>query len=381
MAEENNIDPSGAPGQQPPVPGTPASDQAAAPVPPAPGQDAQYGVPQQPTQAMPNGYQPQAGQQPTQAMPNGYQPQPGQPAAGYPYQGGYGAPQPPTAAPSGPGSGKALAALICGIGAIVFSGTVIVGIIFGIVAIVLASQYVKAFGKEGKATGGKVCGIIGIVFSILALIAYIFSGLLIAAAVDEYNNSSYSYSYPSEEDTSSSDSSLPTDADEQAAIEAASAVLDELKNPTPTDIAALAAGLDEEFAASSGLESLNDIGIYPTEFATWLLSDLTYEIDDAYVYSDGTGTVYANVTTKDYYEFVTIFEANIDAFLESDEANSLTDEAAANAKVGELVKDAMEKTTTTENFAYVDVKKVGGEWVVDEDSLEDVAKSIFGIYY
>lgn len=382
MTDDNNPTPNGAPEQppspEPPVPGqtaqyTPPQQPAGAPEPPAPS--GQYATAQQPTQTMPNGYQPQPG----------YQAQPGQqPPMGYGYQAGYGAPQPPTAAPTGPGSGKALGALICGICAIVFSGTVLIGIILGIVAIVLASQYVKSFGKDGKATGGKVCGIVGIVFSILALIGYIMLFSLGLFAYNEYYSSSPapSYSY-NDSGSSSNDSSstLPTDADEQAAIDAASAVLDELKNPTATDVAALAAGLDEGFASESGLESLSEIGVDPTEFATWLLSDLTYEIDDAFVYSDGTGTVYADVTTKDYYEFMTLFEAGVDEFLASDEAAGIADQAAANAKIGELVKDAMGKTGTTVNFAYIDVKKSGGTWVVDEDSLEEVAQSIFGIYY
>ncbi|MEQ3361455.1 DUF4190 domain-containing protein [Raoultibacter massiliensis] len=398
MAEENNVNPNGIPEQQPSAPETPAPDQASAaapqsetqpvsadqytaPEPPAPGQTNQYAAPQQPT---PGQYA--APQQPTQAMPNAYQAQPGQqPPMGYGYQGGYGTPQPPTSAPVGPGSGKALGALICGICSIVFSGTVIISIILGIVAIVLASQYVKSFGKDGKATGGKVCGVIGIVFSILMLIIYIFSGILVAAAINEYGSSSgpsYSYSYDSGS-FSSNDSSTatPTDADEQAAIAAASAVLDELKNPTDADINEMAAGLDEGFASSSGLESLSDIGVDPKEFSQWLLSDLTYEIDDAFVYSDGTGTVYADVTTKDYYEFMSIFSDNVDAFVASDEIANIADEAAANAKIGELLKDAMAQTGTTESFVSIEVVKSGSTWVVDSDSLEDLAQSIFGIYY
>lgn len=82
------------------------------------------------------------------------------------------APVPPGAVTAQPGSGKAMGALICGVLAIVFSGAVLAGIILGIIALVLAFQYVKAFGKDGKATGAKVCGAIGIVLSVIALIAY-----------------------------------------------------------------------------------------------------------------------------------------------------------------------------------------------------------------
>lgn len=401
MAEDNKVNPSEAPGQQPDAsePSVPEQDQAAsaqpaaqpvspdaataafgqaapsaaaqqptpAPEPPAPGQ---YTPPQQPGQV----------QQPTQAMPGGYQPQPGQqPMAGYAYQGGYGAPQPPTVAPTGPGSGKALGALICGICAIVFSGTVVPGIILGIVAIVLASQYVKSFGKDGKATGGKVCGAIGIAFSVIALALYIFVFAIGAMAYNDYYNNSISnpsYTQPIPD----TDTSTPTDADEQGAIDAAKVVLDELKNPTAEDIAAMAAGIDEGFSSTSGFESLNDLGVSSEEFAKWLLSDLTYEIDEAFVYSDGTGTVYVDVTTKDYYEFSNIFSSNIEAFLESDEFAGITDEAVLNAKIGELMRDAMDRTSTAPTYTWIDVKKVGGTWTVDADSLEDIAENIFGIY-
>ncbi len=64
------------------------------------------------------------------------------------------------------GSGKAAGALVCGILSIFFAHAVIVGVILGIVALVLASGYTKRFGKNGLAMGGKACGIIGIVISI-----------------------------------------------------------------------------------------------------------------------------------------------------------------------------------------------------------------------
>lgn len=400
MAEENKVNPSEDSGQQPgsaPEPSASEQGQATTGQPAAQpdspdaaafGQTAPYAAPQQPMPTpeppAPGQYaapqQPGQAQQPTQAMPVGYQAQPGQqPPMGYAYQGGYGAPQPPTVAPTGPGSGKALGALICGICAIVFSGTVIPSIILGIIAIVLASQYVKTFGKDGKATGGKVCGAIGIVFSVLVLALYIFIFAIGAIAYNDYyysSSSNPSYSQPLPD----ADTSTPTDADEQAAIDAAKVVLDELKNPTAEDIAAVAAGIDERFSSTSGFESLSDIGVNSEEFAKWLLSDMTYEIDEAFVYSDGTGTVYVDVTTKDYYEFSSIFSSNIDAFLESDEFAGITDEAALNAKIGELMKDAMNKTSTAPSYTYIDVKKVGGTWTVDEGSLEDIAENIFGIY-
>ncbi|MEG0504426.1 MAG: DUF4190 domain-containing protein, partial [Raoultibacter sp.] len=274
-----------------------------------------------------------------------------------------------------------LGALICGICAIVFSAIPFVGIILGIVAIVLASQYVKAFGKEGKATGGKVTGVIGIIFSIIAIIIYIASFALVAAAINEYSSDPYSYSYSSSDSSSSSSIDSAGTADEKAAADAAKVVLDELKNPTEANINELAASLDEGFASSSGLTSLVDIGVEPKEFARWLLSDFSYELDGAYVYSDGTGTVYADVTTKDYYEFTSIFSDNVNAFAQSSEAATLGgDEAAINAKMGDLIRSAMNATPTTSTYVSMDVVKTGNTWTMDEASMDALAENIFGIY-
>lgn len=94
-----------------------------------------------------------------------------------------GAPVPPGTVVAQPGSGKATGALICGVLAIVFAPTVLFGIVLGVIALVLAVQYVRAFGKEGKATGAKVCGAIGLVLSIIALVFYIAVGSFISNAI------------------------------------------------------------------------------------------------------------------------------------------------------------------------------------------------------
>lgn len=385
MTEENNAGQGIPPEQQPggsPAPIPAAQPTQPAPQPPMPAEGASQAaftqpvMPPQPTAPNP---QYAAPQQPTQGMPVGYQTQPGQQVpAGYGYQQPYGAPQ--QNAPTGPGSGKALGALICGICAIVFSAIPFVGIILGIIAIVLASQYVKAFGKEGKATGGKVTGVIGIVFSIIALIIYIASFALVAAAINEYNSDPYSYSYSSSDSSSPNMSDSATDADEKGANDAAKAVFDELKNPSDAVITELATNLDEGFVSTSGLQSLSDIGVDPKDFSRWLLSDFAYELDGAYTYSDGTGTVYADVTTKDYYEFMSIFSDNIDTFVQSDEAANLADQAAVNAKMGELITAAMDATPTTASYVSVEVVKSGDTWTVDEKSMEDLAQSIFGVF-
>ena len=110
---------------------------------PVPGSDAQQ-TPQVP---------PQQGQQ----MP--------------PQQGGYMPSTPPQQ-----GNGKAVGALVCGICSIIFAGTVIIGVVLGIVAIVLAGSALKQ-SADGKAKAGRICGIIGLVLSVITLIVSLIFGV------------------------------------------------------------------------------------------------------------------------------------------------------------------------------------------------------------
>ena len=78
--------------------------------------------------------------------------------------------------------GKAIAALVCGILSIVFCAGTLFGLILGIVAIVLASSYVKQNGPNTKAKIGKICGIIGSILSALMFILTMFLGCSLLAA-------------------------------------------------------------------------------------------------------------------------------------------------------------------------------------------------------
>ncbi len=138
--------------------------------PPGPPQSA---VPQQ----GPTPYQPQPQQQqPAVAGATPYQQQyaQGQDPGLAPQQGAYGVAQPQYAAPlchqeNAPG---AVSSLVCGI-----VGMFCCGIVFGVIAIALASQAKSAialnpgfYAGAGLATAGKVLGIIGLIFSIIFII-------------------------------------------------------------------------------------------------------------------------------------------------------------------------------------------------------------------
>ena len=122
-------------------------------------------MPAQPQMA-PIGGDPASPQQPQQPQQATWQ-QPQQPAMPD-YQ--YAQAAPVAATPATQGSGKATGALICGILAILASPTVLLGIILGIVAVVLAILSKKQ-SRSGQATAGLICGIIGAVLSILLVVA------------------------------------------------------------------------------------------------------------------------------------------------------------------------------------------------------------------
>lgn len=90
-----------------------------------------------------------------------------------------GAPVPPAGTTPQPGApksnGKAIAALVCGIAAIVLSGTVVLGVIAGVIAIVLGVSAAKQ-ADDGKAKAGKICGIIGTALSVAMLIGCVVTG-------------------------------------------------------------------------------------------------------------------------------------------------------------------------------------------------------------
>ena len=131
-------------------------------------------------------------QQPSEPTPppvsdTGFTPPPPSGDAGFtpppqpPTGGGFTPPPPPPGGggftpvppPSPPGRGKAIAALVLGIAAIVFSYVPFLGLAAGIVGIFLALGSKKEGFVGGMLTGGLVCSIIGAALSAIATISCI----------------------------------------------------------------------------------------------------------------------------------------------------------------------------------------------------------------
>lgn len=284
------------------------------------GQPQQPAQPQQPWQA--NGAQPQPAQpyaQPYASQPGQpYTPQPSQPYApqpGQPYM-----PQQPRS------EGKAIAALVCGILSIVFCAGTLFGLILGIVAIVLASSYVKQNGPNTKAKIGKICGIIGSILSALMFILTMFLGCSLLAAVggasiaDSASNSSASSTYDDSASDSSSDApsseSWAADTETEEAIKQdLEPRLDAWVNQTPEGLAEVAQMSNEEFQASTSFQ-LSDIGINPEEYAKWQLEGVTYEIEGVYARDDGSIEVGVGFQSIGGLPFQTAYEYLVQEYIE-----------------------------------------------------------------
>lgn len=312
------------------------------PVQPQPSPQPQQPQPVQPAQ--PYGFQPDQGQPQQPAQPqqpwqaNGAQPQPAQPYAqpyasqpGQPY-----APQPSQPYAPQPGQpympqqprseGKAIAALVCGILSIVFCAGTLFGLILGIVAIVLASSYVKQNGPNTKAKIGKICGIIGSILSTLMFILTMFLGCSLLAAVggasiaDSASNSSASSTYDDSASDSSSDApsseSWAADTETEEAIKQdLEPRLDAWVNQTPEGLAEVAQMSNEEFQASTSFQ-LSDIGINPEEYAKWQLEGVTYEIEGVYAQDDGSIEVGVGFQSIGGLPFQTAYEYLVQEYIE-----------------------------------------------------------------
>lgn len=348
---------------------------------PAPAEPASTPQPKQPQadpQATPQpAPAPQAGPQPAAAPQQPGQPQPQQPGAQPQVApAGYQA-----AVPETPKSGKATAALVCGIIALVAALFVpligfLLGIALGIVAIVLATKSTRATGvKTGKTRAAKILAIIAFVVSAISLVVTIITGVVLVGSVaDSASSSSGSVAV---ESTASMDD---LSEEEKAAAQPVDTLMNQIKNQDQAILDELATDYNDSFKDTYDY-TLNDFGVDPMALAQWGTSDFSYAFDDVIVFSDGTATVYVDVESRDYYEMIFRFSDLVTDYQTSDEYQTTT-EAEDKIKLGELLQQAMDETTeTTTGYVGLDLtQQADGTWVIDEDSREDEFEYIFGLY-
>ncbi|WP_140396469.1 hypothetical protein [Gordonibacter sp. An230] len=255
--------------------------------------------------------------------------------------------------------------------AILLSWTIFMGVAFGIVAVVLASQFSKSCGNNGKAAGGKVCGIVGIAFSVISLVTCLTLGVLTLIVAE--------YAIPYELVSAGSTSPAPSVSDDAETMEARSAAEEALAKVVGKDdvvVATVAEKADRAFDNSFGC-SLSDMGIDPTDFAVWLMEGSTFAIGDYDVrtYSDGTGAVVATVEARSIYG---VMGALLDGLMALGGDGFISDEER-NAKLAELLPQAQDQAAAErgESFLTLELVRADGVWTVDEASLENALDQVF----
>ncbi len=327
-------------------------------------------------------------------------PPPGYVPGAQPVYGSTGSYQPPA------GTGKATAALACGIAAIVvciflpFVGAPI-GIILGIVAIVLAGSFIKQNGPFGRAKAGRVCGIIGLILSILSLITLIaavsfaavvgsnlYDDFAISEAIDITdaleNDLGLDFDLSLPNDYEDLDSAIPfaervLSADEQAAIDVVSAEFDALIADDEGIIARVGLIAEEGFYEVTGL-TFKECGVDSTEYALVITEGLTYEMDDIELYDDGDGFVGVSVSCKDIYQIYEEFYEELSALASTPGAEGMSD-AEYNQKAGQILMDTIRnaEVVTACNWAIIDVENEGGAWTIDKDSWDFEMEYMFSL--
>ncbi|MCI8468862.1 MAG: hypothetical protein HFJ75_05155 [Eggerthellaceae bacterium] len=371
-----------------------AATSAAAPA--AAAQPQQPGVGAQPQPATPYAVGQAAPQQPASPYAQPQQPTgaPVPPANPYGAPGVPGGPATPYAAPQATypagGSGKATGALVCGILAIVLCSAPLIGIILGIVAIVMAGSYIKAWGPDGRAKAGRICGIVGIVLSILL---YIFAFAMAFAALDDFDSTptvtnSSSSSLGSGSSSGSGSSASPSakgsddakyDEDELTVLNLVRAQLDAVEGGEGEMMQSIADMAAAGFEANTGI-TMEECGIDPLNYARLMTDDLTYEVELVVVDDKtGTGWVGVDITCRDIFAVLDTFNDMVDDFDASGQANGMTEEQV-NAKVGELLMSAVENTSTTDtDYAIFNATKENGTWVLEQDDWDQEMDYLFGL--
>lgn len=336
-----------------------------------------------------------------------------------PYQGGYNPNQKTNSVPpmsqhnpydtSGQATtnGKAIAALICGIAAIVLCFLPFISIPCAIAGIILSRMAKKEQNQGGgMALGGLVCSIIGGAVSVMILIVVLLAGAFFVKVFSTPSTSGYTSIAPitsssataspssssaatNSNSTSSSSSAASnnaaapatnTSADQQAGMTAAQQEFDRLIARDAAMIQEMARELDEEMRDETedmyggwGY-SLTDIGINPTDLANWMLDGMTYKVDSAQVKSwEGEMDVWTTVHMRDVRTFAANWRSNM---LGKARWGASLDQVRAD--VTNAVNMAKQQTAGYVDKPYkVECHNVGGTWRPEYNWYDDLVEDAF----
>lgn len=98
----------------------------------------------------------------------------------------------------------------------------------------------------------------------------------------------------------------------------------------------------ERIAQTAEQEGLSDLGISGVDFASAVLNGFDYHIDNIQI-NDDAATVSMTIVSKSTSDFESKLSESVQAFVESDESQSMTAEEKNN-KIGDITMQAFEDT-------------------------------------
>lgn len=308
-----------------------------------------------------------------------------------------GSPVPPAAETPGPHdaiepygaprqtSGPAvIAALVCGICAIVLSAVPILGLALGIAAIVLAARAKRGGAAGGVLVAGRICGIVGTVFAAFFLVIY---ALAAGAAIQLLSDDALPGALSERADTDRYDPDDPyafmddyessANDEQRAAWAAVEEKLFDIYLSDDIYVDYLVNELEEAFLDDEGTTP-EDLGIDAREFAYWVLEEFDYEANGTFV-KDGRGTAYVTVYQRDPFELLYTWSDLVEEAAD-DPANRNLDYEGAVELTERLFHEAMDEAADPVKVELMlTVVEKDGEWTVDEDSWDDAVYLMFGL--
>lgn len=189
--------------------------------------------------------------------------------------------------------------------------------------------------------------------------------------------SEYSYDGPEEPDFSDDA------AEEQACRDTLGAAFNQALMSEGLAHPMLVQSLNESLLSSIGYTP-EELGIDPNTYASWFLSNMTFNVSSVYVYDDGTASAYFDAWgPKDYLVQSEAYDSIWDylydeGLLNSDEMVSLTPEQQA--AVQEIFDQVLNVSVTdNDSFLSVELEKVDGTWTIDEEEFAEELAQALGI--
>ncbi len=188
----------------------------------------------------------------------------------------------------------------------------------------------------------------------------------------------YEYVYDGPDESNFSD-----DEEEKACRDALNSAFDRAIMSDGPAYPMLVQSLNESLLSSLGYTP-EELGIDPNTYASWFLAYLDFDISSVYVYDDGTASAYFDTWgPKDYLVQSEAYDAIWDylygeGLLNGDGPTPLTptQQAAVNDIFNQIMDEA---STDDDSFLSVELEKVNGTWMIDEEEFAEELVLALGI--